>query len=135
MALSQAHAPVYDSRMLKLFRPLGLVMLCLALVAGSVSMAVARGQAAAMSNGGTTIVICSGYGVLSITLDDQGNPVGPVHPCPDCLAGLAAYLPPDVPALVALVTRGVRAVVIGHNAAPRMAGVLVTRARGPPLVG
>ncbi|MGO4910375.1 hypothetical protein ACEN2J_18865 [Pseudorhodobacter sp. W20_MBD10_FR17] len=121
--------------MLRIVRPISLVLLCLALVAGSVSMAVAKGQAAAMSNGGTTIVICSGYGVLSITLDDQGNPVGPVHPCPECLAGLAAYLPPDSPTIAALTSAGERVVAIGLSTRPRAADVLVTRARGPPLMG
>lgn len=135
MTLLHRTVPVYHRRMFRIVRSISLVLLCLALVAGSVSMAVARGQAAAMSNGGTTIVICSGYGVLSITLDDQGNPVGPVHPCPECLAGLAAYLPPDNPAIAALTGLGERVVAIGLGARPRAASVLVTRARGPPLVG
>ena len=121
--------------MVQIFRPFALVLLCFALVAGSVTMAVARGQAVALSKGGTTLVICSGYGVMTITLDDQGNPVGPVHPCPDCLAGLAAYLTPDLPEFVPLALPGRRAVLFEPPTQPRAAGVLITRARGPPLVG
>jgi hypothetical protein len=121
--------------MSRIVRPISLILLCLALVVGSMSMAVARGQAAAMSKGGTTIVFCSGYGVLSITLDDQGNPVGPVHPCPECLAGLAAYLPPDGPAIAALTSPSERVVIIGPHVRLRLADVPVKRARGPPLMG
>ena len=119
----------------RIFRLLSLTTLCLALVAGSLSMAVARGQAVAMTKGGTTLVICMGTGVKTITLDDQGNPIGPSHPCPECLAGLAAYLPPGLPALLPIMLPSQSVVVFGPAASPRAAGVLITRARGPPLVG
>jgi hypothetical protein len=120
------------SRIIRLF---SLVTLCLALALGSVSMAVARGQASALSSGGTTLVICSGYGVMTVTLDGEGNPVGPVHLCPECLAGLSAYLPPDSPAYTPELLARALVVVLDYIAAPRTAGVLITRARGPPLVG
>jgi Kef-type K+ transport system membrane component KefB len=121
--------------MIKMLRHASLILLCLALVAGTMSMAVARGQASAMSQGGTVIVICTGYGVTSITLDDQGNPVGPVHLCPDCLAGLAAYLPPSPHDLIAIAGPAGQAVLIGNITQPRATEVLVAQARGPPLVG
>lgn len=121
--------------MTQLFRLFSLITLCLALALGSVSMAVARGQAVAMSKGGTTLVICSGYGVMTITLDDQGNPVGPIHPCPECLAGLAAYLPPGFPAIVPVMLAHTGAVGVDPSVLPSTAGVLITRARGPPLLG
>lgn len=122
------------NRMIRLFRLFSLMSLCLALALGSVSMAVARGQAVALSKGGTTIVICSGYGVTSITLDDQGNPIGPIHPCPECLAGLAAYLPPAVLGLIAVAPAGERLVAGAPVSQLRTAAVLTTRARGPPLI-
>ncbi|WP_050527630.1 hypothetical protein [Pseudorhodobacter aquimaris] len=81
--------------MKNMFRLMALMALCATLVAGSTSMAVARGQAAALSGGGTTIVICSGYGVMTIALDQRGDPLGNIHPCPDCLAGHIACLIPD----------------------------------------
>lgn len=117
-----------------ILRPFALFLLCLALVAGSVTMAVARGQAAALSGGGTTLVICSGYGVMTVSLDAEGNPVGPVHPCPECLAGLAAYLAPGLlsPLAVAQVVLGVLKAGKG-NVLPRVFSVLSTRARGPPV--
>lgn len=63
------------------------ISLVLSVVLGlaSLTMAVARAQSAAVDG---QITICSGYGVVSVSVDANGNPVGPVHPCPDCLAHL-----------------------------------------------
>jgi hypothetical protein len=93
----------------------------------SVTMAVARGQAAGMSQ----ITICSGYGVVSITLDAEGNPVGPVHPCPDCLAGGMAVL--TDPLTRACAPLG-QADALEGAVLPSVAGafVLSATARGPP---
>ena len=76
------------------FGPVLAVVLSVVLALGTATMAVARGQAA---GGGDSVVICSGYGVVTITLDANGNPTGPVHPCPDCLAGLGLALLTDAP--------------------------------------
>jgi hypothetical protein len=110
-------------------------MLCLALVAGGSTMAVARGHAAALSGGGTSIVICTGYGVMTITLDDAGNPVGPVYPCPDCLAGLATYLGPGLVAPAPITRHSDRAIAVDAPHFMRFALALIHRARGPPLLG
>jgi len=75
---------------LRLFAAL---LLSLVLATGSVTMALARAHSA----GGTSMVICSGYGVVTLTLDANGNPTGPVHPCPECLAGLGLALLPALP--------------------------------------
>lgn len=117
---------------MRILRPFGLMMLCLALFAGSIFMVAARGQAAALSCGGTTLVICSGYGVMTVTLDDQGNPVGPIHPCPDCLAGIAAYLAPDLPLVLPIRLSSHRVAAIEVPQMPRKAAVLLRHARGPP---
>lgn len=68
-------------------RALSLIFLVLTLVSGSVGMASARHQA----RGVDEIVICSGFGLVTITLDAEGKPVrsAPVL-CPDCLPALAA---------------------------------------------
>ncbi len=119
-----------------MLRAFALTMLCFALVASSVTMAVARSHAAALSGGGTTtMVICSGYGVMTVTLDAEGNPAGPIHPCPECLAGLAAYLPPAITALVP-VAQPVSSVVgfVALRLPPALA-VLSPRVRGPPVPG
>lgn len=117
------------TQMLRLFN---LLLLCAALAAASVSMAVARGQAAALPHG-TAVVICTGYGVMTITLDDQGNPIGPVHPCPECLAGLTTYLPPGPIAFDRAQGLGEKLSATAPTPPPRSAARLITRARGPPL--
>jgi len=62
-------------------RPLLCVLLALCLAAGSLSTAGARG----FGPGLHLAVICSGEGVITVAVDGKGNPVGPVHPCPDCM--------------------------------------------------
>lgn len=81
-----------------LTRALSLVFLVLTLIAGSASMATARHQA----RGVTSLVICSGFGLTTVTLDAQGNPVEskPVL-CPDCLPALAALTDTVVTAVAA----------------------------------
>jgi hypothetical protein len=98
-------------------------------------MAVARGQAVALTHGGTTIVICTGYGVMTVALDDQGNPIGPVHPCPDCLAGMATYLSPNSVVILPVASLGQKAVVFAPVLQPRAATGRMPRVRGPPLIG
>lgn len=119
--------------MLRWLKPFCLIWLCLVLATGSVTMAVARGQSAALAGGGV-IVICTGYGVTSITVDADGNPVGPVHPCPDCLAGLAAYISPAPATLPALTSR---VSVVQSLPRPSFAVRSIGRtppARGPPAL-
>lgn len=112
---------------MKTVRPI--LALCLALVLSltSVTMAVARGQA----TGGMSMVICSGYGVVTITVDEHGNPAGPVHPCPDCLSGLGLAVLGDAPMVPwpQVVATRIAAVDPGlpEGSRPPMA-----KARGPP---
>ncbi|MCC2097411.1 MAG: hypothetical protein KDJ29_11005 [Hyphomicrobiales bacterium] len=72
-------------------RPFVAALLALTLVTTSATVGVARGQTRASG----TLIICAGQGVISIEVDAQGNPVGPVHICPDCvLAFMAATAGP-----------------------------------------
>jgi hypothetical protein len=100
--------------------------LVLVLALASVTLQVARGQAAGVSE----VVICAGYGVATVTLDARGNPTGPVHPCPDCLAHAVGVLPGGAePAAPAGLARGLACPPLpspAAQAAPRPA------ARGPP---
>lgn len=109
-------------------RPLFSLMLALVLMATSVTMAVARGQAVS----GTEVVICSGYGMTTIEIDAEGNPIGPVHSCPDCLAGVLATLPPDLPLIQrpAAISRALHDLRVAHLPSHDEAP---PRARGPPL--
>lgn len=78
-------------------RAFSLVWLVLVLVAGSVTMSMARHQARAVDQ----VVICTGYGIVSISLDEDGNPTGSILPCPDCTPALSALPHSGMPALVA----------------------------------
>ncbi|ALG91744.1 MAG: hypothetical protein CL814_04835 [Confluentimicrobium sp.] len=78
-----------------LLRPLLATLLALMLSLTSFTLAAARGQAPAAGE----MVICSGLGLQTITVDADGNPVGPPHICPD---GVAAFIsvttsPPVLP--------------------------------------
>ncbi len=114
-------------------RPFLILFLTLALALASVTMAVARGQMRAGQGAGLTVVICSGYGITSIQVDAQGNPVGPVHPCPECLAGFLADLGPGAPQVPAAPdhARRLPAPVTWHGASRPAPSAT---ARGPPIL-
>lgn len=118
------------NRLLRLFSGL---LLILALAAGSASMAVARGNAAAAA-GGSTIVICSGYGVMTITLDAEGNPTGPILPCPDCLSGLAVATVADQTALPVFDARFHGLPIPADTAQIPSHPLFLPNARGPPAL-
>lgn len=59
-------------------------VLALTIAVTSVTMAMARGQT---RDAAGVIIICSGAGVVQLQVDREGNPVGPVHICPDCALG------------------------------------------------
>ena len=69
-------------------RALLAISLALLLAATSQTMAVARGQARVAGD----VVICSGYGITTISVDENGDPVGPAHICPDMVLALMAAL-------------------------------------------
>ncbi|MGP3699147.1 hypothetical protein [Rhodobacter sp. NSM] len=76
-----------------MLRALLACVLSLVLAAASLTVAEARARAALSQQ----IVICTGYGVTTITLDSEGRPSGPLHPCPDCLSGLGLCTLPASP--------------------------------------
>ncbi len=63
------------------------ILLALLIAVTSQQMAVARGM---MMNAAGQVVICTGHGVQTITIDHQGDPIEVVHICPDCALTLAA---------------------------------------------
>lgn len=67
------------------------IAFCLGLLLAltSIPQAMARYH----THGAQTMVICTGYGLVQITLDADGNPVEYVAPCPDCVATVVAILP------------------------------------------
>lgn len=62
------------------------LILALIVALSSVTMAQARHQARAHGE----MVICTGIGMIAVEVDAQGNPVGPMLPCPECTPALAA---------------------------------------------
>ncbi|MDF1620933.1 hypothetical protein [Pseudothioclava nitratireducens] len=103
-------------------------LMALILAATSLTMAVARGQTRVAGE----IVICTGYGMTTITVDANGQPTGPVHLCPDMVLGMMAALdtpPPTFTRPEGLVERveAPEPVLAAAQSAPD------SRARGPPL--
>jgi hypothetical protein len=133
LALLQRAWAGYYAGMMRRLKPLFMSWLCLALAVSSVTLATAQAQSAALY-GSREIVICAGYGTTTITLDANGNPVGPVHLCPDCLAGLVSYLPPNLPALT-LLLHGAKRIALPFTALTLTSHQTVANpARGPPAL-
>lgn len=112
------------------FRSTLTLLLVLMLSLTSVTMAVARAQAAS----GADVVICSTDGTSTVSLDPQGNPIAPSHPCPFCLAAAhAVAIPvlgtelPQRPFTLMRVLTVEHLKLSGAQFAPRPV------ARGPPL--
>ncbi len=106
------------------------LILILAMTAMGFAAAAARGQT---DLGGQVVVLCSGGGLVQVTLDESGAPTGETHLCPDLAFGLLAALevsPPDVarPFVAATDAPGAVADVVPHGRAPGAA-----QARGPPV--
>ena len=102
--------------------------LILVLGVTSFSLAVARGQASPV----TTMVICSGFGTQVIALDENGDPIGDPHICPD---GVAVFADASAPVPVADVLWRADGEVIAVRRradAQGRAGVPAV-ARGPPV--
>lgn len=111
-------------------RAFSAILLSLVLGLASLTMAVARAQSAAVDG---QITICSGYGVVSVAVDANGNPVGPVHPCPDCLANfLLATLPSPQAAAEALPR--LSRLSVAHPPTRLAQHDIQPKSRGPPSV-
>jgi hypothetical protein len=113
--------------MAQYFRIISIWLLALCIVASGVTSAIARSAA----HGQYMVTICNEFGVVQITLDAQGNPVLPMHPCPDCVVALAGVLPDQV--LLPLRTLRWAAFVPSVPSSPVFAiRPMPARARGPP---
>ncbi|MCC5986241.1 MAG: hypothetical protein JJT95_01070 [Pararhodobacter sp.] len=110
-------------------RIFALTLLALAVMASSVTMVQARHQARGVGE----VVLCTGYGMVSVEIDAEGNPVGPMLPCPDCIMATAALdtgpatAPHPVLRLVAL------AHALRDHPAPASGAPVFRHARAPPV--
>lgn len=106
---------------------LGLVMVALLVLTGQ-SMAVARGAPGPSG----TLTLCTGTGPVTVLVDENGQPTGKPHICPDCGFGLfaatfaAPALPPR-PVTYSVKWRPVSHVMRVAMASPR------PQARAPPV--
>ncbi|MFC2966515.1 hypothetical protein [Acidimangrovimonas pyrenivorans] len=112
-------------RALRTLLPLAL---SLVLAATGLTMAVARGQARVAGK----IVVCSGYGLTTIYVDENGKEVPKVHICPDCVLALMAALAVEAPQLVRPETRMARLTAPERRLAASRPGCPHC-ARDPPL--
>jgi len=67
-------------------RALAILFLALTVALSGVTMASARHQARAAD----LLTLCTGIGLVVLAVDEQGNPVGPMLPCPECTPPLLA---------------------------------------------
>lgn len=115
-------------RRMALLRSITAFVLALMLGVTSLTLASARGQAAAVGQ----VEICSGLGLQVISVDADGNPVGDPHICPD---GVAAFVSVSIP----VPEMGVRLQGDGERIRIARAVDLATdraipaRARAPPV--
>ena len=96
----------------------------------SVTLGHARGQVRM----GDTVVLCTGSGAVAVTLDKDGNPVGPAHVCPDMALTLLAGVAADAPVLPAAVLSGGERLAALSAIPPRPADLPLGEPRGPPSV-
>ncbi len=106
-----------------------LALLMLAIGGMGLVAAAARGQTRA---GGEVIVLCSGGGLVQVTLDKNGAPTGETHLCPDLAPALLAALDlalPDIERPVAVV----KAQFPGAELSDASRSAPALRARDPPI--
>lgn len=111
-----------------MFRMMNALFLSMTLVLTSYSIAVARGQSPDV---GTDMVICTGVGMITMTIGADGEPVEVAHICPDAMSLFVATLTvQDMPAQNgSMQWRTTVQTVL--NLQPQE--ILSPSARGPPL--
>ena len=104
------------------------IVLCLLLVMATQAMAVTRGAANAFG----VVELCSGDDVVTIYVDDTGEPIAASHICPECLPlSLAGLLPGEVTVAAPLRLR--HGSPVQANAIHTLHLRLTQQARAPPV--
>lgn len=107
-----------------------LLGLCLALLVTVTSqqLAIARGQPHAAGQ----VELCVGSEVIVISVDENGNPTGPAHICPD--VAIAFLVPVALPDLdLAPVVHISKALFVAQTAQQSSLVHIDAQARGPPV--
>ncbi len=111
-----------------MLRLINALFLSLTLVLTSYCMAVARGQSPDI---GTDMVICTGVGMVTITIGPDGEPVETTHICPDAMTIFAAITTAhDIPAQPTTMQWRIS---LPDTALTQPQETLSPSARGPPL--
>jgi hypothetical protein len=111
-----------------MIRPYLGLLLALMLALTGQSMAVARGSARVAGE----VVLCTGQGAVAVQVDENGQPTGPAHICPDCALSLFA-MDAGVPQMPVRIEGKGRALRPVARALPVSRDGVASRARGPPL--
>lgn len=114
-----------------MIRTLTSAVLLLAMVLTSAAMAVARSSQDVASG---TMVLCTGTGPISVQVDADGQPIGPVHFCPDCALAFFATTPdPQIGAFVPVAREFLVQIPLSLSVI-REHGQSLPNARAPPAV-
>lgn len=105
------------------------LILALVVALSSVTMAQARHQARASGE----MVICTAIGMITVEVDAQGRPVGPMLPCPDCTPALAALVAGPAPVPGPALRLVPLAWAAAEIPAPPMGAPVFRQARAPPV--
>ncbi|SMX33512.1 hypothetical protein [Octadecabacter ascidiaceicola] len=103
--------------------------LALLIAVTSQQMAMARGMARDASG---QVVLCTGQGVMTVTLDAQGEPMGPVHICPDCALTLMDFAETSI----AVESAAIHIQILAQTPVDALQIPVIptsAQARGPPL--
>jgi hypothetical protein len=92
------------------------------------SMVVARGMPDAAGN----IVLCTGSGPMVVSVDENGQPVGAPHICPDFAASLFAFTP-EQPMVLQRPLGRVEALRLASGIGAMSQQRPTAMARGPPV--
>lgn len=129
VAFPLPRASLYDGRMRRMNHPLQAIALALLLVLTGQSMALMRSAPDASGQ----MVLCTGTGPITVLTDENGQPVGPPHICPDCAMSLfaAVLAAPEMPPQPAMRSE---AAVARARTVTAMAAQVVPSARDPPAL-
>ena len=91
----------------------------------------AMAQARTMTSPTGEIVLCTGTGPIVVTVDENGQPTGKPHICPDCALSLLAGFTNPLATPEHVLTGGER-LSYTHVSVPPRLRILRASARGPP---
>ena len=111
------------------FRAYWGILLALMLAVTGQSMAVVRGMPGAAGQ----IILCTGQGVVSVSVDENGQPVERPHICPDCAMSLFAFAAQE-PALPSRPLGRSETLVPLRKSFAAAARKVAPAARGPPAL-